>query len=261
MRDPHLVRGPDGFYLIATDLRVWRPEGPDWFAYRHRGSPDILVSFSRDLLDWSEPRFLRVAPEGVGMAWAPEAIYDSESGDYLVFWSSGLATDGDPSEGTTGLARIMVARTRDFTSIEKPQTYLQLPVGVIDMTMHVTPSAVHRFAKHGDAAPDSMRVFHQRGSTVFADDFETVATKVAQDLAPHLEGPLVFKHHHEDRWYLWLDQYAITPQGYRALTTTDLDSGGWQPVPELELPPNTKHGVVLPLHRHEYDAIEARFPA
>ncbi|WP_420111935.1 glycoside hydrolase family 43 protein [Pseudactinotalea sp.] len=259
IRDPHVVRGPDRFYLVATDLRVWRPEGPDWFAYRHRGSRDILVWESTDLLAWSEPRFLRVAPEGAGMAWAPESIYDPESGDYLVFWSSGLEDDGDPSLGTTGPSRIMVARTRDFVTIGEPQTYLELPVGVIDQTIHVTPTGAHRFAKHDDAAPDSMQVFHQRGSAVLEDDFRTLASRVGQQLADHLEGPLVFKHHHEDRWYLWLDRYAAQPQGYLAFTTTDLDSGTWTHVPELEVPEYTKHGVVVPLRRHEYDAIQERF--
>ena len=43
------------------------------------------------------------------------------------------------------------------------------------------------------------------------------------------------------------------------MTTTDLRSGDWQPVPEgaLDLAPNTKHGVVLPLLRHEHAALDA----
>lgn len=260
IRDPHVVRGPDRFYMVATDLRVWRPEGPDWFSYRHRGSRDILVWESRDLLDWSEPWLLRVAPEGAGMAWAPESVYDAGSGDYLLFWSSGLAADGDRDAGSTGPSRIMVARTRDFRSVGEAQTYLQLPTGVIDQTVHVTPTGVHRFAKHDDDAPESLHVFHQRGSGIFSDDFVTLAHGIGQDIAPHLEGPLMFQHHHEDRWYLWLDRYTVTPQGYQAFTTTDLESGAWERVPELELPAGTKHGVVVPLRRDEYDAIEARFP-
>lgn len=258
IRDPHLVRGPGGrFYLVATDLRIWRPEGVDWFVYRHQGSRDLVVWESDDLITWSEPRYVTVAPEGAGMAWAPESTYDPISGDFLVYFSSGLPTD-DPT-GRTGPSQIMVVRTKDFVTFGEPQSYLQLPVGVIDMTVHVTPTAVHRIAKQDDEADGSMCVFHQVGSSFFADDFVTVAREIGQDRAPHLEGPLIFQHHHEQRWYLWLDQYTVVPQGYLAFTTTDLASGDWQPVTDFELPPCTKHGVVLPLLRHEYDALEKHF--
>ncbi|WP_448629556.1 hypothetical protein [Cellulomonas soli] len=43
VRDPHIVRGPDGFHIVATDLRVWRPEGADWWQFSHRGSRDLVV--------------------------------------------------------------------------------------------------------------------------------------------------------------------------------------------------------------------------
>jgi hypothetical protein len=261
VRDPHLVRGPDRFFLLATDLRVWRPEGPDWHTYRHRGSRDLVVWESTDLLDWSEPRFLTVAPEGAGMAWAPEALYDPFSGEYVIHFSSGLADDGDPATGRTGPSRIMTARTRDFRTVTPAQTYLQMPTGVIDMTVLVTPTAVHRFAKQDDGAPDTLQVFHQRGSSLHADDFVTLATRIGQQLGPHVEGPLAFADHHEARWYLWVDQYGAMPQGYHAFTTTDLDSGDWQHVPGLELPESTKHGVVLPLTRAEHARVDARYPA
>ncbi|MFN3925214.1 MAG: beta-xylosidase, partial [Pseudarthrobacter sp.] len=95
VRDPNIVRGPDGmFHILATDLRVWRPEGPDWWEFRHRGSLDVVIWDSTDLLTWSEPRYVRVAPEGAGMAWAPKSVYDPVSGDFLVFWSSGLKESG-----------------------------------------------------------------------------------------------------------------------------------------------------------------------
>lgn len=41
-----------------------------------------------------------------GMAWAPEAIYDEATGEYLVFWSSGK-TNGNGNY-------VYVAKTRDF---------------------------------------------------------------------------------------------------------------------------------------------------
>ena len=254
------MRGPDGFHLVATDLRVWRPEGVDWHRYRHHGSRDLVVWDSPDLVSWSEPRAVTVAPAEAGMACAPESLFDPASGEYLVHWSSGLSPADSGGRGA-GPSAILVARTRDFRAFSPPEVYLEMPGGVIDMTVHVTPTTVHRFAKQDDAHPGSLKVFHQVGRSFFDDGFETVATQIGQDLADHVEGPLVFKEHRSDRWHLWVDRYASETQGYRALTTHDLTSGQWHPVPEEEfrLPANTKHGAVLPLRRHEYHALEERF--
>ncbi|PWD51809.1 1,4-beta-xylanase [Serinibacter arcticus] len=264
VRDPHVVRGPDGFHIVATDLRVWRPEGPDWWAYRHRGSRDLVVWDSPDLLTWSEPRLVTVAPPSAGMAWAPEAIYDPVAGEYLVHFSAGLAASGDPDDPDpeqrgTGPSRIMITRTRDFVTFTPAETYLELPGGVIDMTLHVTPVGVHRFAKQDDAAPDTWQVFHQRGDALFAEDVTTLARNIGDDVAPQVEGPLVFQENGAQRWYLWVDQYSRLPQGYHAYVTTDLDSGRWDPV-ELQLPEATKHGAVIGLFRDEHEALVRHWP-
>ena len=264
VRDPHLVRGPDGFHIVATDLRVWRPEGPDWWAFRHRGSRDLVVWDSPDLLTWSQPRLVTVAPPSAGMAWAPEAIHDPVSGDYLVHFSAGLAEDGGDDDGDrgeeTGPSRIMITRTRDFVTFTPAETYLELPGGVIDMTLHVTPTGVHRFAKHDDGAPDSWQDFHQRGDALLGGEFTTLARNLGAGVAPLVEAPLVFQENGAQRWYLWVDQYARLPQGYHAFATTDLDSGRWTPV-ELDLPESTKHGAVIGLFRDEHEALAARWPA
>jgi hypothetical protein len=56
-----------------------------------------------------------------------------------------------------------------------------------------------------------------------------------------------------------VDQFERQPQGYCALTTTDIESGQWDAVPagELDLPPNTKHGTVLPLTAEEWERVDA----
>lgn len=266
VRDPNIVRGPDGvFHILATDLRVWRPAGPNWWEFRHRGSRDLVIWDSIDLLSWSEPRFITLAPEGAGMAWAPKAVYDPISGDYLVFFSSGLlesrpAHQDSVTQAETGASRIMVTRTRDFTHFTPAESYLKLTGGVIDMSVLVTDTSVHRFAKHDDGAPESLHVFHQRGSALFADDFVTVSHGIGQEIAPTVEGPLAFRDNHESRWYLWVDQYSRQPQGYEAYTTTNIEAGDWRLVPDFRLPENTKHGTVLPLQAAEYEALNTFYP-
>jgi hypothetical protein len=260
VRDPHIVRRPDGeFHIVATDLRVWREEGQDWEEFRRHGSRDIVVWDSPDLLSWTGPRHVTVAPPDAGMAWAPEAVLDPETGELVVHFASATYPD-DPTHEGECLARLWTTRTRDMRTFTEPEPYLELPHGVIDMTVTHADGRVHRFAKQDDSAPGSWRVFHQVGSHLFADDFTTVATGLGHEFGPLVEGPLVFPTNDGTRWYLWVDQYGRMPQGYHALTTTDLAGGAWEPVPDedFQLPENTKHGAVLPLTRYEWDRLDKR---
>jgi hypothetical protein len=54
VRDPHIVRSPEGdrFYLVATDLRVH--DRHDWEQMQRWGSRSIMVWESTNLLDWGE---------------------------------------------------------------------------------------------------------------------------------------------------------------------------------------------------------------
>ncbi|MBQ8020063.1 MAG: hypothetical protein IJ263_06650, partial [Paludibacteraceae bacterium] len=88
LRDPFIMRSADGskFFVIATDLKI--NGNGDWTAAQTTGSKSIMVWESSDLINWSEQRMCRVAPDGAGCTWAPEAVYNEESGEYIVFWSS-----------------------------------------------------------------------------------------------------------------------------------------------------------------------------
>ncbi|MFT3888742.1 MAG: glycoside hydrolase family 43 protein [Arachnia sp.] len=265
VRDPHLIRRHDGagYHVIATDLRIWDGNDTiDWSRLSRHGSRDLVIWDSPDLVTWSEARYVTVAPESAGMAWAPEAHYDRESGEYLVYWSSKLYDTPDHTDDS--YSRILVARTRDFALFSEAEVFLDHGVEVIDMTVYVeddadpVPGRVHRFAK--DNSHEGRRIF-QESAPGFFGDYVPVAARVGDEIDHGIEAPLIFRDNTEARWYLWVDAYGLTPQGYRALATTDLASGAWTPVLGLSLPEATKHGTVLPLLRHEYDAVAAAHPA
>ena len=121
VRDPAIVRSPDGkkFYLLATDLRI--ANGKGWGAARSHGSTSLVFWESTDLVNWSAPWMVDVAsaiPEA-GCAWAPEAIYDESTGDYFVYWTTMSPRNG-VNEG-----RIYSARTKDFRSFTPPELYIE----------------------------------------------------------------------------------------------------------------------------------------
>ena len=96
LRDPSLTRSADGehFYLLATDLKTFQ-DGQSWNYRQSRGSRNLVVYESDDLVHWSEPRFVKVEDDHAGNVWAPEAFYDAKLGQYIVFWASNMYPNTD----------------------------------------------------------------------------------------------------------------------------------------------------------------------
>ncbi len=265
VRDPHVVRGPDGWFLIATDLRVWAygpDHEPDWDQLSRHGSRSLVVWQSPDLVHWSTPWLAEVAPPTAGMAWAPEATYEAATGEFAVYWSSTLFDAGDRDHEGDSSSRILLARTRDFRTFTAAEVLIDRGVPVIDTTIAQAPDGRwHRFSK-AETPHGASNLFHEVGTGIDADDYQTLATGIASDLYAGVEGPLVFTDHTDGRWYLWVDQYSVAPQGYVPLTTDDVGSGKWKPVPDdqLQLAPCTKHGVVVSLPAGMWEQLMRAYP-
>ena len=261
VRDPFAVRRRDGlgFHILATDLRVWGSGDPDWEALTRHGSRDLVIWDSVDLVHWSVPRYVEVAPTTFGMAWAPTVAFDEAASAYRVFFSAKVFDEQDPEHLGESAAAVHVMTTQDFETFSAPEPYLQMRTGVIDLVAVPDGDIVHVLAKHDDDDPRSLGVFHEvrRG---FDDPRPTlVATHLGSGSGEHVEGPLMFRENGRDRWFLWVDQYGTQPQGFHALVSDDPASGRWVPVPDadLQLPAQTKHGSVISLTRAEWDTLHA----
>lgn len=263
IRDPYVVRGAGEFFIVATDLRIYGGDDAGWDAWTRHGSRSILVWRSTDLVTWSEPWSLEVAPPTAGMAWAPEAVYDAGRAEFLLFWSSTLYEADDPEHRGDAYSRVLAAWTPDFRRLGTPQVLIDRGADVIDTTMLVEGDVVHRISKQESFAPESDRIYHEIGPGLLSDEYRTVATRIGADAFDRLEAPVVFKDHHRDIWYLFVDQYDRRPQGYVGLRTTDVSRGRWELIPSdrFHMPPNTKHGGVLPLLGDEWERLRAAYPA
>ncbi len=261
VRDPYIVRRQDGtgFHVLATDLRVFGRGKPDWNNFTRHGSRDLVVWDSPDLLTWSEPRYVPIAPPSFGMAWAPTVTYDPALQVYRVFFSAKAFGPDDPNHEGSVPAAVYVATTTDFTSFSTPELYLSMSTGVIDLAAMPDGEFVHVLAKHDDGDPESLSVFHQLRRGFDDPDGQIIASRIGTQFGPHVEGPLMFRENHHGRWFCWVDEYATGIHGFRALSTTDPRGGVWEPVPieEFDMPDNTKHGGILSLSRAEWDALNA----
>ena len=252
VRDPYLLRAHDGkkFYIIATDLSMHYLG--NWGRSQREGSHSLVIWESTDLVNWSEPRLVEVAPEDAGCTWAPEAVYDEENGDYLVFWASTTARDGFRKQ------RIWAARTKDFKTFGEPFVYIEKPNHVIDTTIVHDGDAYYRFTKD-----ESHKAITMETAPRLSGPWTDVPGYNLGTLTGY-EGPEIYQLEAAQPgkpavWGLIFDNYA-RGRGYIPWTTTNLASGKFEPAKGFSFPFKFRHGFVLPLSADEYKAVTARWP-
>lgn len=253
VRDPYIFRSAEGdkFYIIATDLRI--ANGKGWGAAQTAGSKSLIVWESTDLVNWSQPRMVEVAPPKAGDAWAPEAFYDEKTGEYVVFWASTVSNE----QGEFEPHNIYYAKTRDFHTFTKPKVFIDRPgdTHIIDTTIIKDDGMFYRYSGDGHITIEK--------SDQILNPWSKVGTiKSSTGLTGHdVEGPLIFKFNDKEEWNLMVDQYA-TGKGYLPLLTTDLSSGEFRKLTasDYSLGSNKKrHGSVLPITKEEYGAVMAKW--
>ncbi len=262
LRDPFIMRSAEGdrFFVIATDLKI--NGNGNWTAAQTTGSKSIMVWESPDLINWSEQRMCRVAPEGAGCTWAPEAIYDDASGQYLVFWSSKI-----PSGDNTH--RVYYCTTKDFVTFSEAKVWIELKNGggraisVIDATAIKVGDTYYRFKKneateaHKNGMPTTGKYIIMEKSNSLLGNW----TEVNSDMSKisYVEGPTCFKFNNEEKWCLLLDDFG--GKGYYPLVTDDLSSGRFTQLPasEYAFPSVMRHGSVISLTADEYYGLLAKY--
>lgn len=253
VRDPYLLRAEDnqGFYLIATDLSI--NLNRDWKRAKQKGSHSIVVWESSDLVQWSKPRLVRVAPEDAGCTWAPEAIYDPESRRYLVYWASSNQRDNFEKH------RIWGAWTTDFHTFSEPFIYIEKPVSIIDTdVVHGDDGKFYRFTKNERDTAISMETC----DSVTGQWTEVPGFSLAQ--LHGYEGPECYRVAAPSSgksavWCLILDYYTKS-KGYQPFVTNDLAGGQFIPGEGFHFPFPFRHGSVLALSEEEYLRVKRAYP-
>jgi hypothetical protein len=253
VRDPYLLRSHDNtrFYLIATDLCI--EKNRDWKRAVQAGSRSLVIWESADLVKWSEPRLVTVAPEDAGCTWAPEAVYDEETGDYLMFWASTTKRDEFAKH------RIWAARTKDFKTFSAPFIFTEKPTTIIDTTIVRDGGKYYRFTKDEKFKAITMETAEKLGGP-----WTDVAGFSLAKLVGY-EGPECYQiepaaNGKPPVWCLILDQYS-KGTGYQPFVTHDLASGSFEPAAGFTFPFRFRHGSVLPLTDDEYRRVEAAYGA
>jgi sucrose-6-phosphate hydrolase SacC (GH32 family) len=251
VRDPYLLRSHDGkkFYLLATDLSI--NLNHDWGRAQRAGSKSIVVWDSPDLVQWSPPRLVKVAPDDAGCTWAPEAVYDEAKKEYLTFWAS--RTDADQFRKQ----RIWAAWTKDFVTFDKPFVYIDKPWDVIDTDIVRENGSYYRFSKDEQYKSITMEVStNLLGPWNAASNFSLAKVR-------GYEGPECYPikpaaNGEPAAWCLILDQYS-KGTGYQPFVTDNLAAGQFKPGEGFAFPFRFRHGSVLPVSASEYQRLEKAY--
>jgi sucrose-6-phosphate hydrolase SacC (GH32 family) len=260
VRDPAFVRSPDGskYWIIATDLCIGC--GQTWSSSQTNGSRNLVVWESTDLVTWSQPRLLNVADAipGAGDAWAPEAIWDPASNDYVLYWATNAPLNGVTKH------RIYYAHTSDFRSITTPQVYIDRPgtQGIIDTQIIEVPSGVGNY-RYVRASGDGQITLE--GSNSILGTWTNLGDLSGIGLpGSQVEGPMWMKFNGTNKWALYLDQYA-TSGGYMPVLTTDPSNpAAYQKQASTSYNmggTKKRHGWVMNLTAAEESRVLARWPS
>ena len=292
VRDPHIVRDPrGGFHIVATDLSIYHRGG--WGPHdgaTENGSTGLVIWDSPDLSHWSEPRLVDVASKipGAGMAWAPEAAWDPDREQWIVFWAT--KTNADAPAGSDAAAlnnelgdptNMYYATTADFRTFSDPVQWIDRKNVIIDTTMLRDDDGWwYRVSKDSEITIERTRNPYAVAREVLRTDDPNEWSFVGTltDLLGngrysehYLEGPELFVFNDADvatvngrpmRYGLMCDQYAEA-KGYLSFRTASLashDPADWQRADDIDFGTLKKrHGAILPITSAEYDAVQAAF--
>ncbi|MDR1799908.1 MAG: family 43 glycosylhydrolase, partial [Bifidobacteriaceae bacterium] len=271
VRDPYLVKNPQTgkYYILGTDLRVfgcvpyesYNCSNGAWGATADQLSPYLVIWESDDLVTWSDPWLMKVAQPDHRMAWAPEATWVADRGEFILYWSS--------YSRSAGYTQVQYGFTADFTTagFTYGGTLIDLGHDVIDTTVHQYNGKTYRISKDNGAGRNAvyMEVTDAVEWWLPATTWTQVRDGIGQADYGSVEGPLIFKAHDAEEWYVFVDQYGSSGQGYRPYKVTGL--GGpvataatdiqftklAAPMPGMDSA--TKHGVVIGLTAGEYTAL------
>lgn len=270
IRDPHIVRGPDGaYYMAMTDLHIFaKREGlrdTEWerpeAQYSWGNNRNMIFMKSYDLTHWT---LARVTPSALfpryrdaGNMWAPETIYDPAKKAMMVYFTT---RDGN---GPNYL--VYSYADPDFTTLtEAPKKLFDYPdpkVNVIDADITRVGDKYHMFYV-AHQAPGNIR---HSVSTKINGDWTKDLRKVDPETAAS-EAPTLWRRHGADTYVLMYDVFGIKPNNMGFAETTDFvtyknigrfnEPGSPMKATNFTRP---KHGAVIAITPAEAQRVERYF--
>ena len=256
IRDPHILRGEDGvFRMVNTDMR----SALGWSSNR-----GIVMSKSTDLIHWthSTVHFPTRFPDGwssVTRVWAPETVYDRETGKYMVYFS--LLTSDD---GTCTYDKVFYCyANEDFTDLEDYPVHLfDRGSATIDadIVFDENDQLYHMIYKNEGI----QSISHVTAPYLTARKGQPTGSQwgelggAIQQTTVAVEGGGIFYHLDENVYVVMYDCY--NSGYYQFCTTTDWKNFTLRAQTTTSGKFTPRHGSVTPIYPSEIKALLAAFP-
>ncbi len=229
MRDPSMVQGPDGtFHLVWTTS--WR--GDNGFGY----------ASSKDLIHWSEERFLPVMqsePTTVNV-WAPEIFYDDVYKQYIIIWASCIPGRFDRGiEDDSNNHRMYYTITKDFELFDKTKLFCDPGFSVIDAVIVKRGNKDYVLVLKDNTRKE--RDIKVAFSETPIGPWKNVSKAFTDTFT---EGPSVVKLKNE--WLIYYDSYR--KKIYEASATKDFVHFE-NVTTKVTVPVGHKHGTIVPVKK------------
>lgn len=245
VRDPYIFRGEDGcFYMIATDMK----SALGWSSNRN------LISWkSEDLINWTDETIIEIdgickATKNTIRAWAPQAIWDPERGEYMIYFAL-------CSSATKGATVMYYAYSPDMKTLSTDPALLFAPSNgnsAIDADIIYHDGLYYMYFK--DETSGGIRVTTSKKLT---SGYSYTKSKLVSPEGLAVEGSSIFKLIDGSGWLLISDAYT---SGYFVMEhTTDLKKFTTLDQNEYRFNFTPRHGSVIPITKEEYDALRNTF--
>ena len=224
MRDPSIIRTPDGmFHLVWTSS--WR--GDRGFGY----------ACSRDLVHWSEQRFIEVMTDTTTVnVWAPELFWDDVKQQAVIVWAScipGKFPDGQEEHKNNH--RLYYTTTKDFKKFAPAKLLIEPGFSCIDATLVKRGKNDYVMVLKDNTRPE------RDIKVAYATTPYGPWSKASEPFTGKMmEGPTTVKV--KDGWLIYYDRYQLKDFG--AHYTKDFVT--FEDVSDKVIVPNLhKHGTIF----------------
>lgn len=248
IRDPHILRGPDGktFYMTVTDM----VSDNGWNSNR-----GLVLLKSNNLTDWTSsaihiPNTFPTEFRNVDRVWAPQSIYDPRAEKIMVYFSM-RAGDHDYD-------KIYYAYTnKEFTAFESaPRQLFYHPEkkSAIDGDIIFNEGRYHLFFKtegHGNGLMKAV-------STDLTSGW-VMQDKYLQKTDNAVEGSGIFKLTNSDEYILMYDVYMN--DRYDFTRSTDLENFTLIDKEKVSMNFKPRHGTVIPITAKEARRLKKKWGA
>lgn len=242
VRDPHILRGPDGlFYMVVTDMK----SANGWDC-----NNGMVLLRSADLINWNHakvdiaalyPQFSKVT-----RVWAPQTIWDPNEGKFMIYWSMRAGNDPDVIH--------YAYANEDFTGlVSTPQVLFHHPENksCIDGDIVFHDGRYQMFFKTEGSGNGIMKVVSDKVNGPYT--FEE--RKYYQQTGNGVEGACVFRLINSDTWMLIYDVY--TNGRYEFASSKDLSNFRIQNGVSMNF--HARHGTVIPITGAEAKSLAAKW--